>query len=599
MTPASPETQNPTPEEGSVSRDFIRTRIAEDVARGEHEGQVVTRFPPEPNGYLHIGHAKAICINFTIAEEFGGRCNLRFDDTNPEKEDTEYVDAIQEDIRWLGFDWGPEVYYASDHFQKLYGYAIELVKKGAAYVDSQTAEETRKNRGTVTKPGTESPYRDRNVEENLELLESMKRGEFEDGTHVLRAKIDMASNNMNMRDPTLYRIRRVEHHRTGNEWCIYPLYDWAHGQSDSLEGVTHSLCSLEFENHRPLYDWFIEQLGIFHPQQIEFARLNMTYTLTAKRKLMELVEGGRVTGWDDPRMPTVIGLRRRGYTPASIRSFCAEIGVAKFNSTVDMVKLENAIREDLNKTAERRLVVLRPLKLVITNYPEGQDEELEAVNNPEDPSAGKRKVPFSRELWIEREDFMADAPRKFFRLAPGREVRLRYAYYVTCTGFTADETTGEVTEIRCTYDPETRGGDSADGRKVKGTIHWVSAQHAIEAPVRLYDHLFAKADPMEVEEGGTFLENLNPNSLVELKGARLEPGLRQAEPGQRFQFERNGYFCVDTKDSLDGSPVFNRTVSLRDSWAKIQKSQGGSKGQKSQESKKGQRRSSRGGLSLE
>ncbi len=573
MTTPISETENSTPEEESIARDFIRTRIADDVAAGRNEGKVVTRFPPEPNGYLHIGHAKAICINFTIAQDFGGHCNLRFDDTNPEKEDTEYVNAIQEDIRWLGFDWGEKAFYASDYFQQLYDFAVFLVQKGVAYVDSQSAEETRANRGTVTSPGTNSPFRERSIEENLELLEGMKRGDFEEGAHVLRAKIDMASPNMNMRDPTLYRIRRVAHHRTGTDWCIYPMYDWAHGQSDSIEGVTHSLCSLEFENHRPLYDWCLDRLGIHHPQQIEFARLNITFTLTAKRKLIELVDGKHVTGWDDPRMPTLVGLRRRGYTPESIRDFCAEIGVAKFNSTVDMVKLENSVRNDLNKSAPRRMGVLRPLKLIITNYAKDSSEELEAVNNPEDESAGHRSVPFSRELWIEREDFLAEAPRKFFRLAPGREVRLRYAYYVTCTGFTLDEKTGEVSEVQCTYDPKTRGGDSADGRKVKGTIHWVSAAHAFEARVRLYDHLFSCPDPGEFEEGGSFLDNLNPDSLEELMDAKLEPSLQSASPGERFQFERNGYFCVDTKDSSEGAPVFNRTVSLRDSWAKIQKAE--------------------------
>lgn len=570
MTPDKSEIEASEPD--STPRDFIRTRIAEDVAEGRNGGQVVTRFPPEPNGYLHIGHAKAVCINFSIAEEFGGRCNLRFDDTNPEKEETEYVDAIEKDIRWLGFDWGKDAFFASDYFDQLYDYAVQLVKKGKAYVDSQSADETRTNRGTVTSAGVNSPYRERSVDENLELLEGMRRGDFEEGAHVLRAKIDMASPNLNLRDPTLYRIRKVEHHRTGDKWSIYPMYDWAHGQSDSIEGVTHSLCSLEFENHRPLYDWCLDELEIFHPQQIEFARLNITFTVTSKRKLIELVDGGHVSGWDDPRMPTLSGLRRRGYTPDSIRNFCTEIGVAKFNSTVDMVKLENEVRSDLNKTAERRMAVLRPLKLVITNYPDGETEELEAVNNPEDAAAGKRSVLFSRELWIERDDFMVDAPKKFFRLAPGREVRLRYAYYVTCTGFEEDAD-GNVTEVHCTYDPETKGGDSPDGRKVKGTIHWVSANHAVSVPVRLYDHLFANPDPMDVPEEGSFLDNLNPSSLEVLEDAQLEPSLGEAEPGSRFQFERNGYFCVDTEDSSAGKPVFNRTVTLRDSWAKIAKAQ--------------------------
>ena len=573
MSTSKTETQSPTPEEEPTPRDFIRTRITGDVAAGSNGGAVVTRFPPEPNGYLHIGHAKAIWINFSIAQEFGGSCNLRFDDTNPEKEESEYVEAIERDIAWLGYEWGGTALFTSDYFSKLYEFAVQLVEKGVAYVDSQSAEQMRTNRGTVTSPGTNSPFRDRSPQENLELLEGMKRGDFEEGTHVLRAKIDMGSPNMNLRDPALYRIRRAEHHRTGKEWCIYPMYDWAHGQSDSIEGVTHSLCSLEFENHRPLYDWCIEQLGIHHPQQIEFARLNITYTMTAKRKLIELVNGGHVTGWDDPRMPTLVGLRRRGYTPASIRNFCADIGVAKFNSTVDMVKLENSIRTDLNKTAERRLAVLDPLKLVITNYDENASEELEAVNNPEDETAGKRSVAFSRELWIERADFMEDAPRKYFRLAPGREVRLRYAYYVTCTGFTVDEATGQVTEVQCTYDPETRGGDSADGRKVKGTIHWVCAKDNYAGEVRLYDHLFSCPDPNDCGEGQTFLDNVNSESLKVLPEPKLEASLAEAKAGERFQFERSGYFCVDTKDSSEGAPVFNRTVSLRDSWAKMQKAQ--------------------------
>lgn len=562
-----------------ASRDFVRTRIRSDVDSRKNEGAVCTRFPPEPNGYLHIGHAKAICLNFAIAEEFGGQCNLRFDDTNPEKEDTEYVDGIKTDIEWLGYSWGQGLFFASDYFEKLYEFAVKLICDGNAYVDSHSAEEMREFRGTVTTPGKNSPHRERSVEENLDLFERMRKGEFEDGAHVLRAKIDMASANLNLRDPALYRIRRVPHHRTGTTWCIYPMYDWAHGQSDSIEGVTHSLCSLEFENHRPLYDWFIEKLGIFHPQQIEFARLNITHTLTAKRKLRELVEGGHVSGWDDPRMPTLVGLRRRGYTPKSIRDFCTEIGVAKFNSTVDMVKLENAVRSDLNQNAERRLAVLDPLKVVITNYAEDSEEEFQAVNNPEDESAGKRPVPFSRELWIERADFMEEAPKKFFRLAPGREVRLRYAYYVTCTDVVKDAA-GEVIEVHCTYDPESRGGNTADGRKVKGTIHWVSARHAFDCEVRLYDHLFASPDPADFAEGGSFLDNLNPESLVVVSKAKLEPSLENAEPGAQFQFERSGYFCVDSVDSKPGAPIFNRTVALRDSWAKIAKkiAKKGSKG---------------------
>ena len=560
----------------TTPRDFIRTRVAEDVAAGKNGGVVHTRFPPEPNGYLHIGHAKAFTINFGVAKEFGGQCNLRFDDTNPIKEDPEYVASIKEDIRWLGFDWEDREYHASDYFEQLYQYAIQLIELGKAYVDDLTAEEIREYRGTITEPGRNSPYRDRPVEESLELFRKMRAGEVEDGSHVLRAKIDMTSPNLNMRDPTLYRVRKVRHDRTGDEWPIYPMYDWAHGLSDSIEGITHSLCSLEFENHRPLYDWCLEQLGVFHPQQIEFARLNLSFTVLSKRRLIELVDKGKVSGWDDPRMPTLSGMRRRGYTPASIINFMKGIGVAKFNSTVEMVLLENALREDLNKHAPRVMGVLDPLKVVITNYPEGKTDVLEAVNNPEDESAGTRTVPFSRELYIERDDFRADPPKKFWRLAPGKEVRLRYAYYITCTDFVTDPETGEVTEVHATYDPETRGGDSPDGRKVKATMHWVSAPHAFEAEVRLYDHLFRRPDPMKVRKGGHFIDNLNPDSLKVLSGCKLEPSLATAEPGTRMQFERLGYFCVDTVDSKPGAPVFHRAVALRDSWAKIEKAEGAS-----------------------
>jgi glutaminyl-tRNA synthetase len=561
----------PEPEEGR-RLDFVRQIVAHDVAEGKNGGRVVTRFPPEPNGYLHIGHAKAICLSFGVAQEFAGVCNLRFDDTNPAAEEQEYVDAIQADIRWLGFDWGERLFFASDYFEDLYAMAVRLVEKGRAYVDDLSADDIREYRGTINAPGRNSPYRNRSVAENLDLLARMRVGEFADGSRVLRAKIDMASPNLNMRDPVMYRILRAHHHRTGDAWCIYPMYDWAHGQSDALEGVTHSLCSLEFENHRPLYDWFIEELELpHHPQQIEFARLNLTYTVMSKRKLRLLVEDGHVSGWDDPRMPTLSGLRRRGYTPEAIRAFCAEIGVARFNSTVDLVKLENEVREDLNRRARRALAVLRPLRLVIENYPQGREEELVAVNNPEDASAGTRNVPFSRELYIERDDFRADAPKKFFRLAPGREVRLRYAYFVTCTGFEQDPSTGEVTLVRATYDPATRGGDSPDGRKVQGTIHWVSAAHALDAQVRLYDHLFSSPHPEKVEEGASFLDGLNPDSLEVLPGCKLEPGLAAAATsGERVQFERQGYFCADA-DSTRARPVFNRIVGLRDSWAKIEK----------------------------
>jgi len=559
--------------------DFIRTIVAADQAAGKNEGRVHTRFPPEPNGYLHIGHAKAICINYSIAAELGGLYNLRFDDTNPSAEEEEYVHAIQEDIRWLGFDWEDRLFFTSDYFEELYGLAVQLIEKGKAYVDDQSLEEMRAGRGAGGSPGTDSPFRDRSAEENLDLFARMRAGEFEDGARVLRARIDMQSAHLIMRDPVMYRIMRATHHRTGSEWCLYPLYDWAHGQSDAIEGITHSLCSLEFENHRPLYDWFLDQLDLPHrPRQIEFARLNLTYAILSKRKLLRLVQGGHVSGWDDPRMLTLSGLRRRGYTPESIRSFCDGIGVAKYNSTVDMVRLENALRDDLNPRAPRRMGVLRPLKLVIENYPEEQVETVDAVNNPQDEAAGTRPVPFSRELYIERDDFRAEAPRKYFRLTPGREVRLRYAYYVTCTGFDTDPETGEVTEVRATYDPETRGGDSADGRKVKGTIHWVSARHAVDMEVRLYDHLFRVPDPEQVEEGSDFLSNLNPESLEVIRDAKLEPAVLESSPGDRFQLERLGYFCVDTVDSKPGAPVLNRAVALRDSWAKIEKQLAADKG---------------------
>ena len=560
--------------------DFIRAKIAEDLKAGKNGGRVVTRFPPEPNGYLHIGHAKSICLNFGVATENNGVCNLRYDDTNPAKEDVEYVDSIKEDVRWLGFDWGDREFYASDYFDRLYEYGVRLIKDGKAYVDSLGADEIRQYRGTLTEPGKDSPYRNRSVEENLDLFERMKAGEFEDGTHVLRAKIDMASGNINMRDPTLYRIRRLPHHRTGDKWLIYPMYDFTHALSDSIEGVTHSLCTLEFEDHRPLYDWTLDETNVeCHPQQIEFARLNLSYTVMSKRKLLELVQERYVSGWDDPRLPTIGGLRRRGYTPESIRNFCTRIGVAKKNSVVDMAQLEHAVREDLNKRAPRVMAVLRPLRIVLENYPEDQVEEMEAINNPEDPDAGVRKVPFSRVLYIEREDFREDPPKKFFRLAPGREVRLRYAYLITCQSAVKDDS-GEIVELRCTYDPETRGGSAPDGRRVKGTLHWVSAAHAVPAAVRLYDRLFTVEDPGDVEEGEDYKSYLNPNSLEILTGCQVEPSLADAEPGYRCQFERQGYFSVDPDSLPDSSPgsstpslVFNRTVALRDSWAKIEKAQ--------------------------
>ena len=557
-----------------ASLDFVREIVAADVKAGKNGGRVHTRFPPEPNGYLHIGHAKSICLNFGIAEEFGGKCNLRFDDTNPTKEDVEYVEAIKEDIHWLGFDWGDREYYASDYFDQLYEYAVMLIKAGKAYVCDLSPEEIRAYRGTLTEPGRDSPYRNRSVEENLELFERMRAGEFEEGSRTLRAKIDMRSPNIVMRDPVIYRILKVPHHRTGDKWCIYPMYDFAHCLCDALEGITHSICTLEFENNHALYDWFLDQLPVpCHPQQIEFARLNLTRTLTSKRKSLQLVREGYVTGWDDPRMPTLAGLRRRGYTPEAIRDFCDRIGVSKALSVVDIGLLEHCIREDLNKRAPRVMAVLRPLRVIIDNYPEGQVEELEAINNPEAPSMGTRKVPFSRELYIERDDFREDPPKEFFRLAPGREVRLRYAYFIKCVGVVKDPQSGEVLELHCTYDPQTRGGDAPDGRKVKATLHWVSAAHAIPATVRLYDHLFLTDNPSEEQEGRDWRANINPHSLETLTSCWVEPSLANATPGSRYQFERLGYFCVDSVDSRPGALVFNRTVTLRDQWAKIEKAQ--------------------------
>jgi len=552
----------------SQPSNFIRDIIDADLKVGKNQGRVNTRFPPEPNGYLHIGHAKSICLNFGIARDYKGLCNLRFDDTNPTKEDTEYVDSIQGDVRWLGFDWDDRLYYASDYFEKFYEYAVELIRLGKAYVDELTQEQIREHRGTLTEPGRESPHRNRPVEENLDLFLRMKNGEFPDGSRVLRAKIDMSSPNINMRDPTVYRIRHFEHHRTGDKWCIYPMYDFAHCISDSIEGITHSICTLEFEIHRPLYDWYLDQLNVkCHPQQIEFARLNITYTVMSKRKLLELVKTNCVRGWDDPRMPTIAGMRRRGYTPEAIRNFCDIIGVAKADSVVDISLLEHSIREDLNKRAPRVMGVLNPLKVVIDNYPEGQVEWLDAINNPEDPSMGTRKVPFSKVLYIEQDDFREVPPPKYYRMSPGQEVRLKNAYYVTCTGVVKNES-GEVTEVHCTYDPETRGGTSADGRKVRGTSHWVSAEHALKAEVRLYEHLFTKPNPDEGE--GDFKALLNPDSIQILQGCLVEPSLKDAAAGSRYQFERTGYFCVDP-DSQPGALVFNRTLSLRDTWAKLEK----------------------------
>ncbi len=562
------ETGAETPAETGPSN-FIREIILDDLKTNKYGGRVHTRFPPEPNGYLHIGHAKSISINFGLAQEFGGKCNLRFDDTNPSKEETEYVDSIIEDVHWLGGDWEGRLFYASDYFGQLYDWAVQLIKAGKAYVCDLSPEEVRKQRGTLTEPGQQSPYRGRTVEENLDLFARMKAGEFPDGARTLRAKIDMAAANLNLRDPIMYRILHAEHHRTGSQWCIYPMYDFAHGQSDSIEGITHSICTLEFEDHRPLYDWYVEQLGIYHPQQIEFDRLNITYTLLSKRKLLALVQNKLVRGWDDPRMPTISGLRRRGYTPEAIRNFCKRVGVSKTNGTTELGLLEYYVREDLNKRAARVMAVLRPLRLVIDNYPEGQVELMEAVNNPEDARMGSRTVPFSRVLYIEQEDFREDPPKQYFRLAPGREVRLRYGYFVTCTSVVKDST-GQVTEIHCTYDPATRGGNAPDGRKVKSTIHWVSAAHAVDAEVRLYDTLFTREDPNQVEEGQDFTANLNPKSLEVLSGAKLEPSLREAKPGDRYQFERLGYFSVDP-DTTPDKLVFNRTVALRDTWAKIEK----------------------------
>jgi glutaminyl-tRNA synthetase len=562
-----------TKPEPTPPSNFIRNIITEDLKNHKNDGRIVTRFPPEPNGYLHIGHAKSICLNFGIAEEFeGGLCNLRFDDTNPSKEEVEYVDSIKEDVQWLGFHWDDRLFYASDYFEQLYEYAVQLIKMGKAYVCSLSAEEIRETRGTLTEPGTESPFRSRPVGENMDLFKRMRAGEFEDGAHVLRAKIDMASPNVVMRDPTLYRIRKLKHHRTGDTWCIYPMYDFAHCLSDSIEGITHSLCTLEFENNRQLYDWILDELNVdCHPQQIEFARLNLSYTVLSKRKLIELVKGGHVSGWDDPRMPTISGIRRRGYTPESIRNFCERIGVARRDSMVDIALLEFSIREDLNKHAPRVMGVLRPLKVIIDNYPENQVEELDAMNNPEDLAMGTRKIPFSRVIYIEQDDFLEEPPKKFFRLAPGREVRLRYAYFITCVDVVKDEKTGQIIELHCTYDPSTRGGSSPDGRKVKATLHWVSASHAIRAEARLYDHLFVKEDPDE-EKHVDFKTHLNPNSL-KICSFFVEPSLAGAPSGSRYQFERLGYFCVDSVDSSDTELVFNRTVTLRDTWAKIKKKQ--------------------------
>ena len=557
------------PEQEERQKNFVEQIVEADLTANTHEGRVHTRFPPEPNGYLHIGHAKSICLNFGIAKNYNGKCNLRFDDTNPAKEDTEYVDSIKEDVQWLGFEWDG-IYFASDYFQQLYDLAVQLIKAGKAYVCSLSPEETKEYRGGWDGVGKESPYRNRSVEENLDLFERMKAGDFTDGEHTLRAKIDMASPNMNMRDPAMYRIKHVHHHRTGDQWCIYPMYDFAHGICDSIENITHSICTLEFEHHRPLYDWFLEELGIFRSRQYEFARLNITHTVMSKRRLLELVENNYVQGWDDPRMPTISGLRRRGYTPEAIRQFCTRIGVTKQNSTHDISWLEDSLRAQLNKEAPRRAAVLRPLKVVIDNFPEGHVEMMEAVNNPEDTSAGTRQIPFTRELYIEQTDFMEDPPKKFFRLGPGREVRLRYGFFITCQEVIKDDE-GKITELRCTYDPETRGGQAPDGRKVKGTIHWVSADHAVDAEIRLYDHLFETQNPSDVEQGESYLDKPNPKSLEVLSNCKLEPSLADAQPGERFQFERVGYFCVDSKETNSDKPVFNRSVTLRDTWAKMQK----------------------------
>ena len=571
MNPSNPATEVVATPAGSApaQSNFIRDIIIRDLETNKFAGRVHTRFPPEPNGYLHLGHTKSICLNFGLAAEFGGKTNLRFDDTNPEKEEQEYIDSIIRDVRWLGFDWEDRTFYASDYFEQLYQWAVQLIKAGKAYVDDLTAEEIRKNRGTLTEPGKNSPFRERSVDENIDLFERMRRGEFPDGSKTLRAKIDMASPNLNFRDPVMYRILHAEHHRTGNKWCIYPLYDFAHGQSDSIEKITHSICTLEFEDHRPLYNWFIEQLGIFPSQQIEFDRLNLTYTLLSKRKLLRLVQEKHVRGWDDPRMPTLSGARRRGYTPEGLRAFCASIGVSKTTGTIELAMLEHFQREDLNKRVPRVMAVLRPLRVIIENYPEDKTEEMEAINNPEDASAGTRKVPFSRVLYIERDDFRENPPKQFYRLSPGREVRLRYGYFITCTNVVKDAS-GEVVEVRCSYDPATRGGNAPDGRKVKSTIHWVSAEHAIDAEVRLYENLFTKEDPNEVAEGQDWVANLNPNSLEVVSNAKLEPSLRDVKAGERYQFERLGYFAADP-DSAPGAPVFNRTVALKDTWAKVEK----------------------------
>ena len=559
-----------TQTESPISTDFIRNTIVEDQQSNKFGGRVVTRFPPEPNGYLHIGHAKSICLNFGLAAENGGHCNLRFDDTNPTKEEVEYVESIQEDVRWLGWDWGDNMFFASDYFEQLHDFAVDLIQKGKAYVDDLSGDEIREYRGTLTQPGRESPHRERSVGENLDLFGRMRAGEFAEGSRVLRAKIDMASPNLNMRDPVMYRILKASHHRTGEDWCIYPMYDFTHGQSDSIEGVTHSVCTLEFEAHRPLYDWFLDELEIYHPQQIEFARLNLTHTVLSKRRLIQLVDGGYVSGWDDPRMPTISGLRRRGYTPEAVRDFCERIGVAKRDNVVDIALLEHTLREDLNKRAPRVMAVLEPLRVVIDNYPEGQTEEVESVNNPEDPEMGSRMVPFSRTVYIERDDFREDPPPKFYRLSPGKEIRLKDAYYITCNDVIKDAA-GEVVELRCTYDPDTRGGTSADGRKVRGTSHWVSAEHALDAEVRLYDHLFLTDNPDEVPDGGDFTDNINPGSLTVLYSCKVEPGLAESKAGDSFQFLRQGYFAVDP-DSTPGSLVFNRTVPLRDTWARMDRS---------------------------
>ena len=573
MSSDKPADVGTTEEVSTSGLDFVRQIVVADQHSGKHDGRVHTRFPPEPNGYLHIGHAKSICLNFGLAAEHGGLCNLRMDDSNPTTESEEYVRAIEDDVRWLGFDWGDRFHYASDYFDQLHEYALQLITAGKAYVCDLRGKEVSEYRGLWNEPGRDSPYRNRSVEENLDLFARMRAGEFEDGARTLRAKIDMASPNMNMRDPTIYRIRRVPHYRSGDTWCIYPMYDFTHPLSDALERITHSLCTLEFEDHRPLYDWFLQNTDVpSQPRQIEFARLNLSYTVLSKRKLLELVEQGHVSGWDDPRMPTLVGFRRRGYTPEAIRDFCDRIGIAKANSIVSIAQLQDSVRQDLNRRAPRVMGVLRPLKVVIENYPEGQVEEIEAINNPEDESMGTRQLPFSRELYVEQTDFLEDPPKKYFRLSPGREVRLRYAYFITCREVVKDPSNGEVVELRCTYDPETRGGYAPDGRKVRGTIHWVSAAHAVESDVRLYDHLFTKINPEEVDEGGSYIDGLNPDSLETLRGCQVEPSVAGAPAGTRYQLERQGYFCVDA-DSAADRPVLNLTVTLRDTWARIEKAQ--------------------------